>query len=225
VTAQRVFHTVTGSYDRERVRRLNEAIDEALRAPRSYDAAELRELAGKPPAIELAERVRRRAARRGAHVAHLAERRDALIAAIYALATPRGWFSAWCDGSVSRMPGGCAGVGVVVMDPKGQVVARVAQPLAGADPFAAEIAALAAALNAGLAAGAACLCAYTDCRALAQLWGAKRLDPRLETVRAGAHRLRRFRIHAIPRGHNQAAHALARAAVQLGAGPGASRQA
>jgi ribonuclease HI len=206
-------------HERERARSLNQAIDQALLEPGRDDAAKLRELGGRPSPVELAERVRRRAARLGARSRQVPRRGDALIAALYAAAAPPGWFSAWCDGSSSRTPSGRAGLGGVVMDPGGRVVARVARIHAGLDPFAAEIAALAAVLTAGLKAGAARIRVHTDCVALARLWLERRSDPRLDSVRALSRGFRALAIRAIPRSHNRPAHALAREAIS-GAAPG-----
>jgi len=199
--------------ERERARRLNRAIDQALLEPGSDDAAKLRELGGRPSPLELAERVRRRAARLGARSRQVPERRDALMAALYASAAPPGWFNAWCDGSSSRTPPGGAGVGGVVMDPGGRVVARLARCHADLDPFAAEIGALAAVLKAALKAGAGRIRVHTDCVALARLWRARRSDPRLDSVRALSRGFEAFVIRAIPRSHNQTAHVLAREAI------------
>jgi ribonuclease HI len=204
--------------DRERARRLNRAIDQALLEPRSNDAAQLRELGGQPSPVELAERVRRRAARLGARSRRIPERRDALMAALYASAAPHGWFTAWCDGSSSRAKPGRAGAGGVVLDSEGRIVARVARLLPQLDPFAAEIAALAAVMQAAREAGARRLRVHTDCDALARLWSARRFDPRLDAVRALSRKLHGLVIRGIPRGHNHVAHALARRAMAEAAG-------
>jgi ribonuclease HI len=200
---------------RERARRLNRAIDRALIEPAEADVAALRYLGRHVPPAELAERVRRRAARLGARRAGVV-RRDALIAALYAAAAPRGWFSAWCDGSSARAAPGRAGLGGLVMDPDGRVAARVSRAVRGLDALAAEIAAAAAVLQAALDRGAARLRLHTDCVTLARLWHEKRGDRRLESLRALAGRFRRLDIRAIPRAHNQPAHRLAYAA-QAGA--------
>jgi ribonuclease HI len=203
-------------HEREDARNLNRAIDQALLEPARDDAAKLRQLGGRPPPVELAERVRRRAARLGARSRQVAQRGDALIAALYAAAAPPGWFSAWCDGSCGRTRPGHAGVGGLVMDPDGRIVARFARSQAALDPFSAEIAALAAALKAGLKAGAARMRVHTDCLAVARLWHERRSDPRLDPVRALSRGFRALAIRSIPRSHNRPAHRLAREAV---AGP------
>lgn len=200
-------------HERERARILNRAIDQALLEPGRDDAAKLRELGGRPSTEELAERVRRRAARLGARSRQVPGRGDALMAALYASAASPGWFSAWCDGSSHRTPPSGAGVGGVVMDPGGRVVARLARFHADLDPFAAEIAALAAVLKAGLKARARRMRAHTDCVALARLWHERRSDPRLDSVRALARGFQALAIRSIPRSHNRPAHVLAREAM------------
>jgi ribonuclease HI len=206
-------------HEREHARRLNRAIDQALLEPGRDDAAKLGELGGRLSPVELAERVRRRAARLGARSRRIPQRGDALIAALYAAAAPPGWFSAWCDGSSSRTPPGRAGVGGVVMDPGGRVVARLARFHAGLDPFAAEIAALAAVLKAGLKAGAMRMRVHTDCVALIRLWHERRSDSRLDSVRALSRGFRALALRAIPRSHNRTAHVLAREAMLRAALP------
>jgi len=198
---------------RELARRLNQAIDRALLEPAEGDVAALRRMAGRPPPVELAERVRQRAIRLGRHGVRIQERRDALIAAIYAAAVPRGWFVAWCDGSSSRTPPGRAGLGGLIVDPQGELATRVARFVPDLDSFAAEIAALVAVLEAGIASGASRMRVHTDCPALAQLWHERREDRRLDAVRALARRYRRFELRAIPRRHNEPANRLAREAM------------
>lgn len=200
-------------HERERSRSLNRAIDQALLEPGSGDAAKLREVGGRPSPVELAERVRRRAARLGARWRQVPARGDALMAAVYASAAPPGWFNAWCDGSCRRTPPGGAGVGGVVMDPGGRVMARVARFHTNLDPFAAEIEALAAVLKAGLKAGARRMRVHTDCIALARLWHERRSDPRLDSVRALARGFQALAIRSILRSHNRPAHVLAREAI------------
>jgi ribonuclease HI len=197
--------------ERERARKLNRVIDEALLDPASHGVMTLYGLAGSSEPVPLAERVRRRAARLGARACNVARHRDALMAAVYAAAAPRGWFNAWCDGSSSRVPPGRSGVGGLVMDCEGKIVARVARFLPGPDPFTAEIAAAAAVLQAALDAGAKQLRVHTDCVALARLWNTRRGDTRLDTVRALARAFRALAIRPIPRAHNEPAHQLARA--------------
>lgn len=174
-------------------------IDRALTEPAEADVAALRHLGRHVPLADLAERVRQRAARLGARRAGI-ERRDTLIAALYAAAAPRGWHNAWCDGSSARAEPGNAGLGELVMDPDGRVVARVSRFVRGLDALTAEIVAATAVLQA----------------ALARLWHARRDDRRLESLRSLAGRFRRLDIRAIPRAHNQPAHRLAYAA-QTGA--------
>lgn len=200
---------------RELARHLNQTIDRALLGPAENDGvAALRRMAGHPPPQELAERVRQRAIRLSRRGVRIPERRDALIAALYVAAVPRGWFVAWCDGSSSRMPPGRAGLGGLIMDPQGKPAAHVARYAPGLDSFAAEIAALVAVLQKGLALGAGQIWVHTDCPALAQLWHERREDGRLNTLRALARRYRRFELRAIPREHNKSANRLAREAME-----------
>jgi len=204
--------TATGT-SRELARRLNQAIDRSLAEPAEGDVAALRRMAGRVPPQELAERVRLRAIRLGRRGARIHERRDALMMAIYAAAVPRGWFVAWCDGSSSRAPAGRAGLGGLIVNPQGEIAARIARFAADLDPFGAEIAALAAMLQVGLASGASRMRVHTDCSALVQLWHAQRADPRLADVRVLARKLRRFELRAVPRRHNEPANRLAREAM------------
>lgn len=203
------------SIQRELARRLNQAIDRALLEPAEGDVASLRRMAGRPPPQELAERVRQRAIRLGRRGAQIPERREALIAALYAAAVPRGWFVAWCDGSSSRTPPGRAGLGGLIVDSQGEPASHIARFVPGLDSFAAEIAALAAVLQEGLALGASQMRVHTDCPALAQLWHERREDSRLDAVRALARRYRRFELRAIPRKHNEPANRLAREAMAV----------
>jgi len=205
--------------ERECIRRLNRVIDEALLEPGRHAVMMLYSLSGDPAPVRLAERVRRRATRLGALTHEVARHRDELMMAIYAAAAPCGWFNAWCDGSSSRSPHGRSGVGGVVMDGEGRIIARVARFVPGLEPFAAEIAALAAVLQAALGAGAKQLRVHTDCLALARLWNTRRTDPRLDTVRSLTCMLRGFAIRTVPRAHNNLANQLARAAMMGAPGP------
>jgi hypothetical protein len=204
---------------RELARRLNQAIDRSLVAPAESDVAALRRMAGRVRPQELAERVRLRAIRLGRRGASVRKQRDALMTAIYSAAVPRGWFVAWCDGSSSRAPAGRAGLGGLIVNPQGKVAAQFARFVADLDPFGSEIAALAAVLQVGLAAGVSRMRVHTDCSALAQLWHARRADPRLDDVRALARRYLRFELRAIPRAHNDPSNRLARQAMAGTAAP------
>ncbi len=198
---------------RWQARQLNAQVDACLldqdAAPREF-AARLPDL----DAAALAERVRRRAtllARRDrSHADAILTVRDALILAVYARATPRDAFTAWCDGSCRQ---GEAGIGGLLMDPEGRITARLCQPMRGLDAFGAEIAALEAMMRAAPEHGAVRLRVYTDCIALLLLWLEKRADPRLGQVRQLARRFRRFELRALPRLHNQSANRLARQAL------------
>lgn len=200
---------------RRRARALNALIDACLLAPGEHPPRELAICLPAEDVTALAERVRRRATliarRERPHAEAILTARDALILALYASATPRGAFTAWSDGS-SRQ-GQAAGIGGLLMDPEGRMVAHLSQPLQGLDAFAAEVAALEAVMRAAADRGAGRLRVYTDCVALLLLWLEKRADPRLEQVRKQAHRFRRFELRALPRLHNQPANRLARQAL------------
>lgn len=163
-------------------------------------------------ATALAERVRQRAtalARRDRSAGpRLLAVRDALIEALYRDAAPKGWFNAWCDGSVRT--DGSAGIGALVLGADGRVVGRISRAVEQPSPFEAEIAALEAVLDLAVKHDFRRVRVHTDCRALVDLWRAHRADPRLAPVRSLAQRLERLELRVVPRLHNQPAHRLAR---------------
>jgi ribonuclease HI len=193
---------------------LQRAIDRALTAPAADDARRLWRSAAPTPPTALAERVRRRATalmrRDRGRAAAILHERDRLILGLYAAASPRGWTSAFCDGSITQPP--AAGIGALLLDAHGRVRSRIRRALRAPDAFAAEIAALEAALRAARRHGHVSLRVYSDCPALVKLWHARRTDGRLDRVRALAAGLAAFELRAVPRAHNRPAHALARRA-------------
>lgn len=196
---------------------VNDLIDRALRQPTD---AHFRAVA-RLPAIapqDLAERVRRRAtllARRDRrNRAPILQARDRLMLALYANATPAGWHTAWCDGSLAAART-ATGIGGLVVDASGRIVAEFARRVPDQPPFEAEIAAVVATLEAAHAHGARRLRVYSDCGAAVRLWHQRRDDARLAALAALAGEFRRLQICVLPRLHNQPAHRLA----QAGAGP------
>lgn len=196
---------------------LNPVVDQALLRSSPAARRALLRLADDWDTADLAERLRRRATtlarRRAAPTPAILRERDGLILALYARAAPPGWSSAWCDGSAARGPAGrSARVGGLLLNSAGRVLSRISRAHAACDPFEAEIAALAAILQAARRQRVARLRVHTDCVALARLWYGQRDDPRLAAVHALARAFRRLDLRAVPREHNQPAHALARRA-------------
>lgn len=202
---------------------INELIDRALQEPAE---ALLRVVARWPATMStemLAERVRQRATRLArrerADSERILQTRDRLVLALYAHATPAGWHTAWCDGSVAT-GAAQAGIGGVLMGPAGRIVAEFARRCPAATAFEAEIAALLATLEAARTKGVRRLRVYSDCVAAVQRWHRNRDDPRLDPLAAQARQFRRIEICALPRAHNLAAHRLAKTkTVQGGPGP------
>jgi ribonuclease HI len=207
---------MTSSRNRQQqARRVNDVIDRALEQPTDAHVLEAMHLREIGSTRRLAERVRRRgtvlARRERKHRAEIVRARDKLILAIYAGATPAGWHTAWCDGSGAEGAGPrAAGIGGLVMDPEGRIVAQVTRRVGGLAPFEAEIAALLSTLRVAREKGVQRLRVYTDCDALAQLWRRQRDDPRLQEVSAVAREFRRLAVRSLPRQHNQPAHRLAK---------------
>jgi ribonuclease HI len=206
----------------ERARRreaatINRAIDAALLATTPQPLHELTALRQIMAIAALADKVRRRAtqlARRArAQRAALIQARDAIILALYAQAAPRGWMTAWCDGSMTETDEQhLAGIGGIIVDRHGHVIAQVARKFTGQSALEAEIAAASAVLALALDAGIARVRLHTDCKGLVHLWLNQRDDPRLAALRAQAMQVDRVHMRLVPRQHNQAAHRLARAA-------------
>lgn len=187
---------------------LNAAVDAAL------DGAPLPRPRGFAEAVALAERIRQRAARRlrrrTVTGAALLAARDAFMRDAYRAAAPAGSHTAWCDGTHAATG---AALGVLLCDADSRIVARASRTVRAADAFATEIRALETALRLARALHATALTAHTDCAALADLWRRQRGDARLARVRRLAAGFERFVLRAIPRLHNQPAHALARTAL------------
>ena len=206
--------TMKSSQDRQRpARHVNEVIDRALQQPTDAHFRAALRLHTTTTTQNLAERVRRRgtllARRDRRHGAQIVQARDRLMLAIYADATPAGWHSAWCDGSIAAgMP--ATGLGGLLMDAAGRIVAEITRRAPSLTPFEAEIAALVAILQAARAQGARRLRVYSDCVAAVRLWQRSRDDARLAALAALARDFRRLEICALPRLHNQPAHRLAK---------------
>lgn len=196
---------------------LNAAIDQALtRGTRASRRALLELLPARSSAAQAAH-VRRRSvalARRGQRGKRLERARDALLLALHAHAAPPGWACGWSDGSFVPGDRPRAGLGGLLLDGSGRLIARLSRGSDARNAFDAEAAALAALLAAALRRGIRRLCVHTDCPALARLWRARRTDRRLTAVRASAAALERFELRAIPRLHNPTANRLARRAAQ-----------
>jgi len=197
---------------------VNDAIDEALAAPSPAHRQRLLQLARASSAPEFAERIWRRATRLGKRHPREGRRlqaaRDGLILALYASRAPRGWACAWCDGSSTRVGSRlAAGIGGIVRDAPGAIVARISRAIGEHDALGAELAALAAVMRAAIERGERRLCVYTDNRALVALWNERRDDDRLSVIRGLGAELQRFSLRALPRRHNRAADALARSAM------------
>jgi len=214
--------TKTSSPAAERARRLEadtikRAIDAALLAPTPQPLQELTALHQTMTIAAMVDKVRRRAtqlARRArAQRAALIGARDAIVLALYAQAAPKGWMTAWCDGSARATDHRhLAGIGGIILDRHGHVIAQVARNFTGQSALEAEIAAASAVLALARDTGIARMRLHTDCKALVHLWLNQRDDPRLATLRAQARHLDRVHMRLIPRRHNQAAHRLSHAA-------------
>jgi ribonuclease HI len=197
------------------------AIDAALLAATPQPLHELLASQRSVAMPALADKVRRRATqlarRMRAQRTALIQARDAIILALYARAAPKGWMTAWCDGSAKTGDAQhLAGIGGVLADHDGHVMAQVAHKLTGKSALGAEIAAASAVLTLAHDAGIARVRLHTDCKGLVDLWLNRRGDPRLAALRAQAVRLNRLQMRLVPRQHNQKAHRLAHAAMRGG---------
>lgn len=197
------------------VRRLNSAIEQALRAPDELAINHLRQVSRGGAPAPLAERVRRCATRLGRRERLQAEAilqaRDQLILGIYAAAAPPGWYVGWSDGSSKSTAQGQVGsVGGLLLDSRGQVAGQLSRRVEALTAFDAEIAALEALVGLATEKDAQKLLVHTDCIALVRLWCCHRDDPRLLALRQQVRALRGFRLRGVPRSHNQSAHRLAR---------------
>jgi len=202
---------------RQQAQWLNTVIDQALVAPSSRHQQQLLQFTQSIAVRSLADRVRKRATllgkRQREHTRQILATRDELIMALYAATTPPGWACAWCDGSSIKLDGHYqAGIGGIMLEPKGTLVARISRAIGDYHAFEAELAAVAAIIRTALEHQQKRLWVYTDNYGLAQLWQAHRADNRLAEIRQLSAELERFALQALPRRHNQPANALARAA-------------
>ncbi len=209
--------TVSPKARRDEAGRVGQAIDDALYEPVRARVHTVLRLAKGIDTEVLAERIRRRATlhcrRARARCAMILHGRDRLIAAVYAHAAPRGWCSAWSDGSMVMVSGRRrAGIGVLLADHEGEILTRLSRAASCADAFAAELRAAQAALELAQRCGATHVRVNTDCAALVSLWNERRDDERLDRLRTLARGFVRVDLQRIPRRHNQPANRLARAA-------------
>ena len=193
-------------------------IDQALVTPSSQHQQQLSQLTQTIAVTPLADRVRKRATqlckRQRKNTHKLLATRDKLIMALYATAVPQGWACAWCDGSsVKQDDHYQAGIGGIVMNSEGTVIARLCHAIGDYHAYEAEIAAVAAVIRTALDYQQRRLWVYTDNHGLAQLWHEHRNDNRLTEIRRFALDLDRFALRALPRQHNQPANALAKKAI------------
>lgn len=195
----------------------NRIIDQALLLPSSSHQQQLMQLLQTIPITQLAERIRKRATligkRQRGDMRQLLAGRDELIMALYASTAPQGWACAWCDGSSTKLNSHYqAGIGGIVMDSKGNVIARISRAIGDYRAYEAELAAVAAVINTAVAHQQRRLWVFTDNHGLAQLWQEHRDDNRLTEIRHLTSALERFALQALPRQHNQPANALAKKA-------------
>jgi ribonuclease HI len=198
--------------------RLNQAIDQFLLDPSSSRQDAVLRISSKWDAMQVAERVRRRATilgrvERGRRQS-IIRARDRLVVMLYGHAARAGWHVAWSDASVyGDREGVRAGVGGLLLDAQGRMLAEISAPASTADALLAELMALTVVLRMALEQGVERLRVHTDCDALVAMWLQQRDDPRLGELRDLAGRLRGFDLHYVPRQHNQLAHRLARRAI------------
>lgn len=202
---------------RQQARLINAMIDQALLVPSSQHHQQLVPFTQTIPVVSLADRVRKRATllskRQRENTRQLLATRDQLIMALYAAIVPQGWACAWCDGSSIKQDSHYqAGLGGIVLEPEGTVIARISRGIGDHHAFEAELAAVTAVIQAALDHQQRRLWVYTDNHGLAQLWHAHRDDNRLAEIRRLRAGLERFALQALPRRHNQPANALAKAA-------------
>jgi len=138
--------------------------------------------------IPLCDRVFRRATRLArqnrSETAAVIAARNRRVLEIYAHRAPKGWFSAWCDGSSTTDAGGQrAGIGLVLMDAQHEMIAALGEPAGALSSQAAELAALVATVKTAVARGARYLRVHTDCPALVHLWQGRRGDDAMSDMR------------------------------------------
>jgi len=204
---------------RAQTQRINRAIDDALQNPDAETLQALLALAANEATIPLCDRIFRRATRLAqrnrSETASIIATRNRRVLEVYAHRAPKGWFSAWCDGSSTTDAGGRrAGIGLVLMNPHHEVNAALGEPAGALSSLDAELAALVATVKTAGARGARYLRMHTDCPALVHLWQDRRDDDSLSDVRQAARPLRRLQLRLVPRRFNQVANALARDAAR-----------
>ncbi|SDZ15853.1 Reverse transcriptase-like [Nitrosomonas sp. Nm33] len=204
---------------RQQAQLLNSILDQALLNPTSSHRHQIQQLIPTHHVEKLVERLRKRAiilSKQQPYQRHsILEARDALILTLYAAAAPRGWACAWCDGSYIKIDAQQrAGIGAILMDDQGEIVARIGQAIGAQDSFTAELTAVVAIMQTALKHDQRQLWVYCDNYGLIQLWCEQRHDSRLAEIRRLAATLDRFSLHPIPRQHNQPAHRLALAATR-----------
>ncbi len=88
---------------RAHTRRINRVIDEPLQSANGEALLALLALAAEEATISLCDRITRRATRlvkqNRTVAAAIIAARNRRVLEVYAHRSPRGWFSAWCDGS------------------------------------------------------------------------------------------------------------------------------
>lgn len=127
------------------------------------------------------------------------------------------WHYAWSDGSrMECESGAAAGLGGVVLDPRGETVCEISETRDGINPFDAERYALLAVLRAAAKEGVQRLVLNTDCRSLVQLVTERPADPRVRGIRRALERFEDVRLRVIPRRENRHADRLARRAARQG---------
>ena len=208
---------------RAQTQRINRAVDEALQSADAGALLALLALAADEATIPLCDRVFRRATRLArrdrTETAAIISARNRRVLEIYAHRAPKGWFSAWCDGSSTTDDfGRRAGIGLVLMDAQHALIAALGEPAGALSPLDAELAALEATVTTAAAGGAGYLRVYTDCPALVHLWQDRRDNDSLSGMRQAARPLRRLQLRLVPRRFNQVANALARGAVRRAQG-------
>lgn len=204
---------------RKQALQLNALIDRLLTSPEPQHRQQLAHLVTDASVNSLAERIRRRATRLGklrhGDQRQLLQMRDELILAVYAALSPAGWCCGWSDGAVFTLhTHRQAGIGGLLMDGTGAVIARISERIGEADAFSAELAATTAIIDLAIARQQLWLWLFCDNSGLVRLWCEQRNDPRLEPLRQRVEKLDKFALRAIPRLHNQPANALARMAVK-----------
>ncbi len=176
-------------------------------------------LAADEATIPLCDRIFRRVTRLGrrhrSETTSIIATRNRHVLEVYAHRAPKGWFSAWCDGSsTTDADGRRAGIGLVLMDTQHALIAALGEPAGALSALDAELAALVATVKTAVARGAGYLRVHTDCPALIHLWQDRRGDEVLSGVRQAARPLRWLQLRLVPRRFNQVTNALARGAVR-----------